>query len=109
MWNYRNAIIGILLASLWACKGNKIDNTYQTITLDADSADVKSLFLEIHSQTGLGINILPDALNGASKVTIHVKDKPFIRFLDEDLCKGQPFGYNLTESSLVIAHNKQSL
>lgn len=111
MWNYRIAIVGIFLASLCACKGkkkpddsvNKITNTYKAITLDADSADVKSLFLEIHSQTGLGINVFPDALNGANKVTIHVKDKPFIRFLDEDLCKDQPFDYKISESSLVIS------
>jgi TonB-linked SusC/RagA family outer membrane protein len=74
----------------------------QTITLTADSSDVKSLFLPIQTQIGLGISARPGALDQAKKVSFRVKDKPFLKFLQEDLCKGQPFTYEIVESTIFL-------
>jgi TonB-linked SusC/RagA family outer membrane protein len=63
----------------------------QTITLDADSVEPKSLVLKIQDQSGLRVIVMAGALNGAGKVSIHVKNKNLTQFLLEDFCKNKPF------------------
>lgn len=60
------------------------------ITLNEDTADIKELLYQIQNQTLLGINMARGALDGAKKVTVHLKNKP-LAYVLEHISKEQPF------------------
>jgi hypothetical protein len=86
----------------------KQENKPFIITMDVKSSDVKSILLEIQSQTGLGIVALPGALDGAKNLTINVKNKPLDTFLKEDFCKNQPFNFQIRDSNSIVISRKAS-
>ncbi|OQP48063.1 hypothetical protein A4H97_29975 [Niastella yeongjuensis] len=80
----------------------------QKITYNGDSVEVASIFQIITDQTGFGFIPKSGALNGAKKVNIHVKDKHFLKFLTENLCKDQPFNYYLSNSKSIVLYPRES-
>jgi TonB-linked SusC/RagA family outer membrane protein len=73
----------------------------QKITLSEKDVPLTKVFKEIKRQTGYQFLYVSEQLEQASKVTIAIKDASLEEVL-EQCFKGQPFGYEIKEKTIVV-------
>jgi TonB-dependent starch-binding outer membrane protein SusC len=79
----------------------------QKITIEVKQASLPAVFNEISRQTGVSIMYDEDLLKHCKPVSLSIKDASLEETMQACL-KGQPFGYNLINGSIVIRQKDQT-
>jgi TonB-linked SusC/RagA family outer membrane protein len=78
----------------------------QTVTISENNVPVQKIFKEIFRQTGVSIVYNEELFDHFSRVSIHVKDVPIQKVLDECL-KDQPFTYTMEDNTISITRKAE--
>lgn len=76
----------------------------QQVTMDMKNVSIDQVFKEIMAQTGYNVLWQPDKLKSERHVTVNFKNATIETVLDQVL-KGQPFGYTITNKTIIIRSN----
>ncbi|MDB5022361.1 MAG: SusC/RagA family TonB-linked outer membrane protein, partial [Mucilaginibacter sp.] len=77
----------------------------QQVTMNMKNVSIDQVFKEIMAQTGYNVLWQPDKLKSERHVTVNFKNAKIETVLDQVL-KGQPFGYTITNKTIIIRSNE---
>ncbi|MBL7699102.1 MAG: SusC/RagA family TonB-linked outer membrane protein [Chitinophagaceae bacterium] len=96
-------LTGLLL--LACCFNANAEVNPETVTVSVKNVSVLQVFDIIRKQTHYSIFYDKDMLEGARPVSVNVKDKPLVEFLDLVL-KDQPFSFYIEQQTIFIKRKK---
>lgn len=90
-----------MLLLVAACLQVSARGLAQRVTLSKDNISLDRVFEEIRKQTGINFFYADEALSGATKVSLHVKNEKLELVLDKCLAN-QPLTYTISDNTIII-------